>query len=67
MRNGTTMTIPAGEIREGDFIPGLDNAYVPWPPQVDEYKASIIFHDAEGGEGELSCHPDMPVTIERKD
>lgn len=60
-------TVKAKKVREGDFLPGLDNAYVPWAPEdVDGYSVRILMHDADGEELTLECHRDMPVTVERK-
>lgn len=75
----TTTTIPAREIREGDSIPGLDNAYCYRAAENNDTPyydgrgviargdglVSVCFHTAEGEEGELIVPEDMPVTIER--
>lgn len=60
-----TKTVKAKKVREGDFIPGLDNAYVFEDPERTEYDITILFNDAEGGEGQLVCAHDMPITIQR--
>lgn len=71
MTDLTTKTVKAKKVREGDFIPGLDNAYVPWEPErIDDgwtvNSVRITMHDADGNELTLECHKDMPITIERE-
>lgn len=76
-----TQTVPAAKVREGDFLPGLDNGYVyedasgeDIPPYFDGRFAiarsgdnvRIGFHTAEGEEAELICPADMPITVERQ-
>lgn len=70
--SGNEATVKAKKIRSdcqdglGDFIPGLDSAYV---YDLDDDKeqgvVSMILHDADGDEIHLSCHRDMPITIRR--
>jgi hypothetical protein len=74
-----TLTIPASQVREGDFLPGLDNGYVYADPSTDvpgttdgrfyftrgEGFLSIGFHTAQGEEAELIVPADMPVTVQR--
>jgi hypothetical protein len=74
----TTIKIAASEIREGDYIPGLDNGYVVEDPEHDpdfrdrynmglgRGKVCITFNTAEEDEAYLLCPPDMPVTINRE-
>lgn len=69
--------VEAGEVQEGDFLPGLDNGYVvevDHDPDVwdGRYNVSmstglvlLTFHTAQGEEAYLLCPPDMPVTVKR--
>lgn len=64
-------TVKAKKVREGDFLPGLDNGYVPWEPEREdngygEATIRILMHDRWGNEFFLECGEDMPVTVERK-
>lgn len=79
----TTLTCPAGKIREGDSLPGLDNGYVfmAVEPAADRlswhsgYQMSAVdaglvivsFHTAEGDEAHLVCPENMPVTVDTDD
>lgn len=61
-------TVKAKKVREGDFIPGLDNAYVFRVSTEEGYngnETTIIMHDAEGNEAELTCWSKMPITVKR--
>lgn len=62
-----TQVIPAKDVREGDFFPGLDNGYVPYPPMLDGNELEILFHTAEGEEATLRCPGKMPVTVRRSE
>jgi hypothetical protein len=63
-------TVKARKVREGDFIPGLDNAYVFTAPQESDtnpdYFVKILFNDQDGDEGCLDVQKDMPITIKRE-
>ena len=79
MTTKPTRKIEARFIREGDFLPGLDNGYVFEDPEENpsltygRYNASLSgdgivmvgFHTAEGEEAHLVCPDNMPVTVER--
>jgi hypothetical protein len=80
MPNGQTMTVPAAEVQEGDYLPGLDNGYVFEDPEDADDKVSlsdgrfsfgvgdgmtlVSFHTADGDEAYLVVPSDMPVTVE---
>lgn len=71
MVNVATIKVKAKKVREGDFLPGLDDAYVFQDPDRDLYdgrmnEVVIRFHDAEGEEGFIQCGKNMPISIERK-
>jgi hypothetical protein len=70
--------VKAMKVREGDFLPGLDDGYVYTDADPDydirgEYNSVlggdgyvlISFHTAQGDEGYLLVPEDMPVTIRR--
>lgn len=80
MMDLTTLTVPAGEVAEGDYLPGLDNGYVfepatdeDVPPYYDgtfviarpESTVAIRFHTANGDEAEVILPDDVPVTVAR--
>lgn len=72
--------VPAREVKEGDFIPGLDNGYViAAEPEngfmvgTDRYSfaqgegtVTITMNDAEGDEFYLMAPLNMPITIARE-
>jgi hypothetical protein len=73
-------TIPARDVEEGDFLPGLDMGYV-FDVDVDEQIRTftagevnilmgeftvITFHDQDGDENYLILKGDVPVTVERR-
>lgn len=73
-----TKTIPARELREGDMIPGLDNAYVAEVEENDGYLSYpggngampedtilVTFHDSMGEENYMLLNPDSMLTIQR--
>lgn len=59
--------VKARKVREGDFIPGLDNGYVFTDPEPSErsWAIRIQFHDQNGEEGSIECDPDMLITVDR--
>lgn len=61
-----TKTVKARKVREGDFLPGIDNGFVYEDPQVDEYEVTIEFHDANGDEGRLTLPRNSLVTVGRR-
>lgn len=79
----TVMTVPASEVQEGDFLPGLGNGYVfedaesasgkvsmsdgRYSFDVGEGMTLVSFHTAEGDEAFLVVPEDMPVTVERSE
>lgn len=71
------MYVAADEIQVGDFIPGLDNAYVIDVEETDrivnEYNISlsrgnvvVTYNDADGDEGYLILTPTTRVEIRRE-
>lgn len=53
-----TMKIPANELREGDFLPGLDNGYV---VEVEENNGYLSYPMTSGGYS--AAMPDDTVLI----
>lgn len=79
---GTTVQVRAHEVREGDFIPGLDNGYVievehgddftyptrnDYASRVSDEMVCITYNDADGGENYLLMLADSRLTINRPD
>lgn len=76
-----TETVEAKDVREGDFLPGLDNGFVFQDAESDLYlwmgegsdnpyvlpedSVRITFHTQQGDEAYLICPSDMPVTVQR--
>lgn len=74
-----TQVVPAEEVTNGDYLPGLDNGYVieSEETEVSTFAASdrynmllgtfqvITFNTANGDEAYLIVPVDMPVTIHR--
>lgn len=71
------MYVAADEIMVGDFIPGLDNAYVIEVEETDrivnEYNISlsrgnvfVTYNDADGDEGYLILTPTTRIEILRQ-
>lgn len=69
MRDWPDQTVTMAEVKEGDFIPGLDNAYVYEDAAPlnywDDDTIAIHFHTAEGEEGAIEAPANMPLTIRR--
>lgn len=69
----TTKQVKAKKVREGDFLPGLDDAYVFMAPEESTYGGiaeryvAIYFHvGADGEEGHLDVPDDMLITVIRR-
>lgn len=76
MRNLEQMTVAAEEVAMGDFIPGLDNAYVVEVEEDADFrdryniglaqdKITLTYNDAEGDEGYLILSRGTQVTVRR--
>lgn len=65
-----TITVKAKKLRpqEGDFVTGLDNAFVVEVERAgyEDSEVTILMHDAQGDEVTLTCWKNMPITIDRK-
>lgn len=78
----TTTTVAIQDVREDDFLPGLDRGYVfqdpepahehvAWMGQGFPFELSedlwlVTFHTRDGEEAYLIGPADMPVTVERR-
>lgn len=75
-----TTQITASDLREGDTIPALDNAYVvevevndgyfTYPGgrmnvAMDDDTILVTWHDANGGENYMLVRPDHPFEVTR--
>jgi hypothetical protein len=58
-----TKEVKAKKVRPGDFVPGLDNAYVVEAEQERYDTVRITMHDKDGEEVTLICGDDMLVTV----
>lgn len=75
MTTATPHTVPAQDLREGLFLPGLDNGYIvevehdptygygPHNTALPEGTVVVTFHTAEGDEATLILPRDVPVTV----
>ena len=75
--NGTQIQVRANQVREGDFLPGLDNGYVIEVEQTEcssfsgRYNVSLgelvvlTFNTSDGDEGYALLPEDAQVTITR--
>jgi hypothetical protein len=64
-----TKIVKAKRVREGDFLPGLDDGYVftePVESRRGEGYVEIGFHDVDGNENFLDVSTDLLITVERK-
>lgn len=69
--------VKAKKVREGDFLPGLDNEYVFVDAERDpdvvinggrvtaEEAVLISYHDQQGDENYVLCGKSQPVTVRR--
>lgn len=55
-----TMTVPAEDVREGDFLPGLDNGYVYQPPETGN---GYLSYPSTGGGGYNVAMPESTVVL----
>lgn len=71
-----TMYVAAEEVQEGDFIPGLDNAYVVEVEEDADFrdrynvglahdKITVTYHDANGDEGYLLLTEGTRIEVTR--
>jgi hypothetical protein len=60
-----TLTVEAEDVEEGDFIPGLGNAYIFDKAYASEFEITFTAHDANGEEITLTMQSDALITITR--
>jgi hypothetical protein len=62
-----TKTVKAKKVREGDFLPGLDNGYVFEVEKAADYDLHVViwYHDVNGDENYITTWPDNQITIRR--
>lgn len=65
--------VAAGEVEPGNYLPGLDNAYVyDFQPynifndDGDDSQYTVIYHDNVGNEGYLLLTPDTRIEVLRQ-